>query len=99
MLLYLEFLILLLLLWIYGYKSLIIDMNFMFTRQLDLFKYLKYMWFVTFFVILLLIVLEWVLFYHTELEELIAMVFILSPFLMYAVCNTIKYCKHGVKTE
>lgn len=96
-LLYMEFLVLGLLLWIYGSNRLVDDISFMFHKQLPLFQYLKIAWIVSFFTLLLLIILEWYAFHHKDIIEIVLLLFILSPFIICALYNIYTYCKNKVK--
>lgn len=95
-LLYMEFLSLGLLLWIYGVNRLVYDMNFMFAKQLSLFHYLKIAWIITFFILLIMIITEWIMFSHEDIIEIVLLLFILSPLILFAFYNSCIYIKNRV---
>lgn len=98
-LLYLEFLVLVLILFIYGVNYLVYDMRFMHTAKLKVFTFLKYSWLCLVFVLLALIVLEWIFFDHKNIMELVLLLLVFSPFLLVAFYNIFKYIRHGVSVK
>lgn len=92
-LVYLEFLVLSVVVWIYDVSSLTHDMQYMFAVNLNIFYYLKFAWAFSFYVLLFLIYFEWVYFLHKDIIEIILLMVVLMPTFIVMFYNIFLYCK------
>lgn len=98
-LVYLEVLLLLVILLIYGIDNVLLDTRFIFKQQpRGILVYLKYSWILSFIFILILIVVRWVcVSYQVYIVEIVVLAFIFSPLVGFAIYNSFKYGLQKVK--
>lgn len=95
--LYLEALLLLVIIAVYGIDNVLLDIRFMFKEHpRGILIYLKYCWIISFITVTSLILLKTVFLPRSFIGEIMITVFILFPLVLFAVYNSFRYMLQGV---
>lgn len=98
-LMYLEALLLLVLLVIYGANNILVDIRFMFKeQQRGVLVYLKYSWIASLILISALIVLKWAFLFRGYIGEIMIIFLIFLPLIIFAIYNSFRYWMRKVGT-